>query len=51
MNFADFWRIKRIFTQPIANFADFRRSERTVTQPIAKRGASFADFERYDIKK
>ena len=53
-NFADFRRIKRIFTQPIAkkgsNFADFRRSKRTITQRVAKRAVIFADFRRYDIK-
>ena len=52
MNFADFRRIKRIFTQPIAkkgeNFADFRQSKRIFTQSIAIKSLSFADFRGYD---
>ena len=52
VNFADFRRIKCIFTQPIAkkdaSFADFQQSKHTFMQPIAKRGVSFANFRQYD---
>ena len=48
VNFADFRRIKRIFTQTIAkkgsSFADFRRNKHIFTQRIAKKARDLPIF-------
>ena len=53
VNFADFRRIKRIFTQSIAkkgeSFADFRQSKRIFTQPIAKKGRVLPIFDKANV--